>query len=1493
MSVRPHYSALYRVPKYRHIKKIRNITRCIVAFVLGGYLLLLFGLNAEPVQRYTAKALSSLLQEKLQTEVRIEKVGFGLFNRLTLQGINIEDQSGEQMLEASMLSAKIEVLPLLSGEISLRTISLLDGKIHLYKKQKDSAPNFQFVVDAFKSKDQGQPSRLNLRVNSLVLRRCQVAWHKNYEPPTPSVFNPSHIHLRDIDANLSLKRLTPDSLNLRIRSFSVNEQSGMAISKLSMRLAANRRGLHVSRFELEMPHGTHLSKDEMSASFRFGKDGKQFWKTLVLTGSINAAQLATDDAVPVVPQLKGMHRIAHISTDFRIVPELIVMRRLSVKDNAGDLALAASAGLNRDNGRVTGINAVVRKLNIRNRLIASVFTSLTKKETPEALLAMGDLDFKGKLHYSTIGESRMEGVLRTAVGHIEPDVNWKGKEIKGRIGVRGCELARLFPGKNMPESVDFTIDGKADLTNKAAPAMEADLRISEVALPDYQLHGIKALGKWAGQRLSVRISATDPACSMEGTFQGLFDGHDLSKLSAKMNIRSFAPATLGLTKLFEGARFSSMAEMEMAAIDLNNPDCRLRLSDFDMQSASSSFHLQEFNFTARPSSQGTHFKLDSDFATVEADGPLSFLKIKNCGLEWINSCMPGVASSAQGSSGKDEEWRLMVRLRDARPFEALMGIPLKLDGTFSLDGNLRGDGGRSSVVAQCDGLKYNGTAIKDLRLYLQGEHGRLSLLAQVEKNMARSDVKFVFEALAGKGKLQTNVAWDDGRSHKYRGTLRASTEVDKIEGKSRVRTTMIPSSLSINDSIWNVAGGVFVWSDRGLSIDRFHLSHAAQSLRLDGRLSNKGNDSIMARLQKMDISFLLGLVNFDDVQFAGRADGTVSLSSSLQHPRIEAKLSIPDFLLNGAAMGHADIESRWNNTDKRIELRADMRDGSYAHTTVNGYVSPPQKQLDLHIGGRNTNVAFLRKYVSDIFGELNGRLSGHCRLYGPFKKLDFEGKEEGEVSARILATGVKYKLQGGSIDIVPGHFNFNGMHVSDEHGGHGTINGSLGHTHLKDINYSFRLGAENLLVYDRPKEVDMPFYATVYGTGSVNLSGKPGQFNADINLRPDKNTTFVYTIDTPDSFSDVQMLTFGHAGGNTDSIHEEIPTAAVPQKSTTDIRLNFTVDMNPDATLRIIMDEKAGDNITVHGRGPIRASYYNKGSFNMYGTYTVAQGIYKMSIQDIIRKDFELENGGRIIFSGDPYDGDLDLKAVYAVNSASLSDLNIGNSLSQSSVRVNCILNFKGKVNNPEVSFDLDLPTVNEDEKQMVRNLINTEEEMNMQILYLLGVGRFYTYNYNNAETVSAQSQSSAAMNSFLSNTLSSQLNDIISNAIGSSDWKFGANLSTGTSGWSDMDVEGLLSGRLLNNRLLINGKFGYRDRPIYNSTNFVGDFDMQYLLTPNGGVSLKAYSETNDRYFTKSSLTTQGIGVMLKRDFSNLKELFTPNRKKRKKDATGNIGTR
>jgi hypothetical protein len=153
-------------------------------------------------------------------------------------------------------------------------------------------------------------------------------------------------------------------------------------------------------------------------------------------------------------------------------------------------------------------------------------------------------------------------------------------------------------------------------------------------------------------------------------------------------------------------------------------------------------------------------------------------------------------------------------------------------------------------------------------------------------------------------------------------------------------------------------------------------------------------------------------------------------------------------------------------------------------------------------------------------------------------------------------------------------------------------------------------------------------------------------------------------------------------------------------------------------------------------------------------------------------------------------------------------------------------------------------------------------------------LGRFYPSNTAQAVNDNA---STSAMNSLVSSTISGQLNNIIGNIIGNnSNWNFGTGIVTGERGWNDLDVEGTLSGRLFDDRLLINGAFGYRDNTLTNQGTFVGDFEVKWRLRKSGGnLYLKAYNQTNDRYFTKSTLNTQGVGLSYIHDFESWKTIF------------------
>ncbi|MBO7171459.1 MAG: translocation/assembly module TamB domain-containing protein, partial [Bacteroidaceae bacterium] len=692
---------------------------------------------------------------------------------------------------------------------------------------------------------------------------------------------------------------------------------------------------------------------------------------------------------------------------------------------------------------------------------------------------------------------------------------------------------------------------------------------------------------------------------------------------------------------------------------------------------------------------------------------------------------------------------------------------------------------------------------------------------------------------------------------------------------------------------WTLHPSVVEYHNGVVDVINFRLSQADRYLNISGRASKESTDSLTVQLNKINLEYIFQMINFNAVEFAGNATGHIYAKQVMTKPVADAYLTVNDFTFNKGRMGSMDVHGNWGDHGNSIYLNAHIQEPEARHNTfVQGTITPGRGQkggIDLRVDTKRVNLYFMNKFTEDIFDNLQGRASGWVRIFGPFKQINLEGDvlvDEASLGVRML--GTQYRVYGDSVFLRPNNIIIRNATAYDNLGQPGstehraTINGHLMHDHLKNLRYNFDIQAYNLLGYDFREFGDEIFSGTVFADGNVKLAGQPGSISVDISGTPLSGTQFVYNVTSPETLTEAGFITYVSKKDSTatkNSSATEATTAKAEEEDDeeSDIKLNFDLNITPEASMRLIMDPKSGDYITLNGNGRIKADYYNKGKFNMYGIFHVNHGVYKLSLQDFIRKDFVFKENGRITFGGDAYQAALDLKAVYTVPNVSLDDLS-ATSLGLSNTRVDCVMNITGRPSAPVVSFDFDLPNANEDEKQMVRSMVSTEEEKNMQAIYLLGIGRFYNYN---AQYMQGANQSSTAMNSLISSTLSSQFNQMMSNVVGNSNWSFGANLRTGETGWEELDVEGMLSGRFLNNRLLFNGNFGYRES-VYSNNNFIGDFDVQYLLTPTGTISLKAYNETNDRYFIQSSLTTQGIGIQFKKDFNRWRDLFRKRKSKK-----------
>lgn len=1420
---------------------------------------MLVGLNSSPCQQWLGSQTSSILSRLIGGSVVVERVVIGLFNQVTLTGVTMEDPDGQPVLQGDYLSAQIDLWPLISeGKVSFSTLALLDtqAKIH---KNPDGQLNIQYIIDAFSNPNDTTPSRLNLAAGVLVMRRCQV----EYET----------LKLKQIDLNLSVHQLTNDSIALRMRHCALQEQRGMTLKDLSFTFSAGRSGLTLRNFWAELPH-SHLSIPQLQGQWRQLQqwDLNQWLSTANVRPFHIKAQLAPQDLGAFLPKVATLD-IKDINLDLAasMASQRIDVSRLSLQDSQGLLALAADGNarltLSADSSTHLTLHDGtwnLRHLHANMSLAQNIAKTLTGKELPAPVVNLKVLDAQGKASLTDPSHGVANLQIETAAGKLSSRLLLADKKISGQLSTQNFSPSVLLPEKDLPTLADFRLQGETTTDGQRA---KAHLEVAHLKWNNYDFSNLTMEGRKEGHGVTIQLDSHNPHIV---TQMNVSSDDKLQSLKLSANIERWSAFLPQHIQSLEG-RISA----DLEDVLTSHPTGTLTLADVKaVTTQDDSLHIEtlhNFAISSQTARDGMDISVRSDFMQAQFNGELNIKAIQNTVLQLLHENLPNLVLP-EGNTRSRQRWNFVVNIHNTRMLETLFRIPVSLNQPLYAEGYLDAAGRQSSLQASAPSLNIDGTTLKNIRIYATQSPEQSRVLVQLQKAFGEKDIAIDLQALTHEGALSSTLAWQEPEENHYYGEVALQTSFYTTENhKQGLSVQLRPTRFCINDTLWNVKNGRIDYADKEVYIKDCEISNGVgQGLSINGAYSPHRNDSIVASLRELDVKYILDLVNFDEVAFEGHATGKAVLKMVEGKPQANMHIGLPHFKFNYAELGAADILGDFEFERKRLNLQADITRQGIGYTRVDCMVGLGEKKLDLHCHAQRTPIGFLNYFLEGILDDIEGETSGDFHLYGPFKQLDFGGLLSANADLTIPVTGVRYHVNDVKAEFTPGLMSFRDGHFTDRRQGTGLINGQLRHDHIKNLRYSFAAEVQKMLVYDMPQQVDWTFYSTAYGNGYIELEGKPGELMANISLTPTRGTEFTFINDSPETITDSRYIHFGSKHPTLTS--QEKVADAVPDReeddSPMDVRLNFNINVNPDAALHIVMDEKSNDVINLYGRGVINASWYNKGDMTMYGTCTVDHGVYRFSIQDLIRKNFQLKEGGEVIFAGNPKDADLKVQAVYTVNSASLADLNAGTSFSDNNIRVNCILNITGKANNPQISFDLDLPTVNEDEKLMVKKLIATEEDMNMQIIYLLGVGRFYTFNAASLSENGTNQLATNSVNSFLSNTLSSQLTEILSNALHNNNWSFGANIATGQQGWNDVQVEALLSGRLFNNRLLLNGQFGYRDKAtLATSSHFIGDFDLQYLVTKNGNLRIKAYSETNDRYFTKSALTTQGLGLLLKKD--------------------------
>lgn len=1463
--------------------------------VLVLQILTLSALQLPVVQRALSSRIADFLGDYLQTEVTIERVDFGWMNRITLDGVRIEDQRREELLRARRISVKMNLPALIGGKVKISTAQLFGARANLYKVHPDSVPNYQFFLDAFASKDSMSEKKTDIQIRSLFLRNLNISYNLRYKERTPGHFNPAHLHLSNMNANIRLKALTNDSVNLSVKRLRFREEtSGMELGELSFALRSNHREARLEHFFVKMPHSI-VTLDDTDIKFNLNNNSNgvlSMLSSIETHTALHAHPFNPQDLSSFLSLPATAYRDIDLDAEVTTSKGYVRLNRLFVRC-ADDILLEASGELLHKNFNKESLsaNGQLKELTVTPEgfsLLASCIPSADSLiHTVQSRVEEVQMSGSGSWSNHT-----SDALLTVVSPRFSAKINAfyaQDGSFSGSLFGQDIDVAALT-GSEEPlrvEEAEISVEGKA--ASRETLQATANVRLHNIAYQDYIYKELNTHASYTREKTTAHVDLSDPYANV-AVDAALQTNNKLHRLQLVTEVQNFNPDMLNLSNKYPNTSFDLHLSADVQGTNLEDALWEIHLGDFKMHREDDSRELNHLDISLAHTEGGKELLLESDFMRAHVLGEYRYATLPRSVRRIVERQLPNLFPTQTAIQSTDNQLTFNIEVQPNTWLNDLLRVPLAIQEPLTLQGELDDRLNAFSLAVDTRQIEYNKETLRDIELRCNTRSNHIACNLQVEKKMGKMPILFHLNNELYNNMFVSRLYWNDDSLSRYNGDINLSTYLFKdLNRNTAAQVSVHRSQFCINDSTWRIEPSVISYENSQLRVSDFQMHHSKQSVRINGVVAKNSDELIEANLRDVNLEYVFNLVNFHSVDFSGLVTGKITAGKLFSDkPALNGHVNVANFRYNNAYMGNLDLKAGFDLKEVSLSLDGTILDPSNAaNVHVSGYVNPGTKNngLDLNIEALNANMGFLNGYIDGVINEIEGRGTGHIRVFGPLKRINLEGSAVANVEGIVPALNTKYKISGLNIDLVPDKLTFHPTTLYDRYGNSATVSGTLLHDALHKLRYHFDVHSDNILGYDTQGDAHELFWGTIFARGDVHINGEPGEVTIDVKVNTNANSVLTYNATHPDDLSSGTYITFRDKNKKEeeDAVDVRSKMQSAMEAIGSNVYINFDVNVASNGTVKVLMDAKTGDYIALNGNGHLTASFYNKGAFNMYGLYEITDGIYKLCIRDVIHKDFKFRNGSRIVFNGNPMQANLDMKASYLVPAASLNDLNAGVTFSQNAVKVNCIMNLTGKVEQPIVNFDLELPNVSSDEEQMVRSLIATEEDRNMQVIYLLGIGRFYTYNANSTQS----NQSTAAMNSILSNTLSGQINQTLSNVIGNRNWTFGTNLSTGSDGWNSMDIEGLVSGSFLNNRLLFNGNFGYREQNMTNNGNIIGDFDIQWFPFATDRISLKGYSETNDRYFTKSALTTQGVGIVWKYDFNNWSKLLPVKRSEKLKTDT------
>ena len=1451
------------------------------------------------VQTAIVKKVTCTLSEKLDGDITVEKIHFKPFSTLILKNLLIIDKAPQK---SPLDSTTIQIDTFFRSEyviVKLSLRGLMDKEsIKIQSAHVKNAQMNLVLEDIMGPAD-------TLETYNNLSRIFRLTKHKQRKEPSPeeiflirdvkienmgfSMINysshPTPYHGGGIDwNNLNISQIHVDARNLNFKDgimsgiadkIRFREETGFIVSDMSGEARVGRGKTIIENLYIR-DQWSDLHMPLFMMSYRNVDDFKDFIKLVRLDGKIAESILDFRTISNFAPQIKGNTLKADISGSMSGTVEDFTVSDIRFSSREGGFSGIV-------NGRMTGIphtyqmwiNAKVSNLRLTTDGLSRFVTQWMRG---------GSLDLskfaKGTTFYGTayakgyLNNLDTKAFLSSKCGKVQAKVRLdeilKVEEpiiMTGSVATKDLNLGHIIGSDLIGPA---TINTSLSMTVDEGISVDLDsLRVRRLNLNGYDYSDIMAKGKYDPNSLSATVISKDP--NLNFIFQGGYARSEKShntvyKINANvghadLNAINIDRRGRSMIQLRTNADFTKtsngniLGRIDIGEIMLENRSGRYNLGDIIMTSYSA-----DNRFTAR---------LNSKFANGSFSGTASVVDfIKDAKGITVDRELP-ILTKAEDFKWRGNSYELGFVCHDVQNLLSFVAPGLYIENGTSLNAQIT-DKGDMSV-----NLKSGRMAIR--RNYLKGIEMNIDNANQVIKGEIRCDEVSVanmkvtdnlLQLYAHNNRFGAGYSFDNHTDNETSGEFIVNGLISEDEGNHIFELDIKPSSLRYNSKEWSIQPSRIRVEGSDISVDSFGATSGEEFISLHGKASEGYGDILSLHLERFDLNAINSLFP-SDFGVRGAVTGTATLTSPISDINFDVDLLCDSTYIANIPVGEIRLATEWNDTDKRFDFFAHNMMRGQNNLNIIGNFTPKNRSLDTAVEMNRLQIGYVQPFLKDIFGEMNGHISGSLYARGPLNQMSISSANTriDDALLKIAYTGVPY-MASGEFHMDENGVYFDDIDIRDRYTGTGKLFGSINYDHFRDISFDTRIDVNQIEAICLNEKENETFYGNVFGSGSLHLTG-PIQ---SLVMHIDANTAKTGQLHIPTNYASIsntgsnllkfkQMETFTYI----DPYEIFVQNTTVGEQKPNEFLVKLNVNANQDVEAFIEIDKASGNVLSGRGNGNISLEA-GLDIFKINGDYTIDSGNYKFAAMGIVNRDFTIQEGSRIKFNGDILDSDLDIDAVYKTK-ASIASL-ISDTTSVANRRaVECGIKIENKISSPQLSFSIEIPDLDPTIKSRVESALSTEDKIQRQFLSLLISNNFLP------DEQSGIVNNTSALYSNVSEMMANQLNNIFQKLDIPLD--LGLRYQPNTRGNDIFDVA--VSTQLFNNRVIVNGNIGNKQYSSGTTENeVVGDIDIEIKLDRSGAFRLNLFSHSADQYTNYlDNSQRNGVGITYQTEFNTFKQFF------------------